>query len=207
MLKKISVFYFPVLLLMGCHSLHKSRKCCKLKESPAGQALISPVSEQENTLSGQVYFEKTDKKTVQIKVHITGLEPNQNFGFHIHEFGDCSNKALQAGGHFNPENHKHGSPNDAKKHLGDLGNLQSDEEGTATYSSVLPGPLKVFFGRSVIVHEKADDLTSQPSGNSGSRIGCGIIGHVMGPAEPEQKTLKGSKPAPIKPEIPLNQSI
>ena len=180
MLKKLYIFYFPILFLMGCHSLHKDRKCCKLKESSAGQALIQPVNGQESALFSQVNFEKTGKKNVQVTVHITGLKPNQNFGFHIHEFGDCSNKALQAGGHFNPGKYKHGGPTDAKKHLGDMGNLKSDAEGTATYSAVLHGPLKIFFGRSVIIHEKADDFESQPSGNAGGRIGCGIIGHVMG---------------------------
>ena len=177
-LKKLFFLSLPLLLLTGCHSLKYGKKCCKLWRSSAGHAAVKPVNKGDK-LSGEVHFESLDKKKVQVKALVTGLKPNQNFGFHIHEFGDCGNKALQAGGHFNPWNHKHGGPEDVKKHLGDMGNLKSDKDGKAVYNVTLHGPLKAFLGRSVVIHEKADDLKSQPTGNSGGRIGCGIIGRVM----------------------------
>ena len=180
-LKNLFFVSLSLFVLIGCHSLYKGKyvkKCCKLWYSAAGHAAITPVNKQSK-LSGEVHFESLDRKQVQINVLVTGLKPDQNFGFHIHEFGDCGNKALQAGGHFNPWKHKHGGPKDVEKHLGDMGNLKSDKEGNAVYSTVFHGPLKAFLGRSVIIHEKADDLKTQPTGNSGSRMGCGVIGRVM----------------------------
>lgn len=177
-LKKLLFLSLPLLFFTGCNSLKYRKKCCKLWRAAAGHAAVKPINEKSK-LSGKVHFESLKKKKIQVKALVTGLKPNQSFGFHIHEFGDCGNKALQAGGHFNPWRHKHGGPKDEKKHLGDMGNLKSDKEGKAVYSVVLHGPLKAFLGRSVIIHEKADDLKSQPTGNSGGRIGCGVIGRVM----------------------------
>jgi Cu-Zn family superoxide dismutase len=101
-------------------------------------------------------------------------------GFHVHEFGDCSMAdGVCAGGHFNPTGSPHGSPDAAKRHVGDFGNLTADESGKATYKRVdklitFSGPNSII-GRSIIVHAAPDDF-SQPSGNAGARIGCGVIG-------------------------------
>ena len=213
--KKFLGLLCAVLFLAGCHSLCKKggygwkqkgeygkKKCCKLWQSSAGYASILPVNGSDKGPVGTVNFEKIDKKQVQIQAHIEGLKPNQQFGFHVHEFGDCSNKALQAGGHFNPWNQKHGGLTTQEKHLGDMGNLKSDKEGKAAYKVVISGPLKAFLGRSVIIHEKADDLKSQPSGNAGGRVACGIIGHVMSTGVKDDakhkasETKKASKSAP-----------
>jgi Cu-Zn family superoxide dismutase len=108
---------------------------------------------------------------------VKGLEPGKH-GFHIHEFGDLrSDDGMAAGGHYNPEGHKHGGPDSAERHVGDLGNITANADGIATVKMMVRG-LKVHFviGRSLVVHAKEDDLKSDPSGNAGGRIGVGVIG-------------------------------
>ena len=93
---------------------------------------------------------------------LTGLTPGEH-GFHVHEFGDCSMAdGTCAGGHFNPTGAPHGGPDDAKRHVGDLGNIKADASGKATYKRVdkmlaLNGPNSII-GRSIIVHAAPDDL-------------------------------------------------
>ena len=130
-------------------------------------------------VAGTVTFTQEGDKTT-IAVDLTGLKPGKH-GFHIHETGDCSAPdAKSAGGHFNPTKQPHGAPNAAKHHAGDLGNLSADKKGhvkvtlTTTDLTVADGPSSVV-GKAVIVHGKADDLKSQPAGNSGPRVGCGVI--------------------------------
>jgi superoxide dismutase, Cu-Zn family len=118
---------------------------------------------------------------VKVSGEIMGLEANSKHGFHVHEFGDCSDmaKATSAGGHYNPDGHQHGGPG-AMAHVGDMGNLEADAAGTAKVDITLPNATltgkNAILGRGVILHAKADDLKSQPAGNSGDRIACAVIG-------------------------------
>lgn len=113
-------------------------------------------------------------------VHLTGkvinLEPGEH-GFHIHEFGDLTKAdGTAAGGHFNPDGHEHGAPG-AESHVGDLGNITADDSGVAKIDTKAKGlKLHIVLGRSLVVHAKADDLKSQPSGAAGPRVGVGVIG-------------------------------
>jgi Cu-Zn family superoxide dismutase len=133
----------------------------------------------DHKAKGKVTFTQTDDG-VEIVGEFTGLQPGKH-GFHVHEFGDCSMADGKcAGAHFNPEGAPHAGPEDAKRHVGDLGNLEADGQGHASYKRTdkliaLNGPHSII-GRSLIVHAKADDLKSQPSGDAGDRIGCGVIG-------------------------------
>jgi Cu-Zn family superoxide dismutase len=102
-------------------------------------------------------------------------------GLHVHEKGDCSDpEAKNAGGHFNPKGMPHAGPTAMQRHAGDLGNIEVKDVGTGDLEitsdmlTVRPGPNSVV-GRSVVFHEKADDLTTQPTGNAGGRLGCGVI--------------------------------
>lgn len=113
---------------------------------------------------------------------VTGLAPGSTHGMHIHANGDCSAAdASSAGDHFNPLGHPHGAP-DATSHVGDLGNITADAQGSAvinitrTQATLNSGQSTDIVGKAIIVHAKADDLTSQPSGESGDRIACGVIG-------------------------------
>jgi len=116
---------------------------------------------------------------VKIVADIGGLTPGKH-GFHIHEHGDCSAAdASSAGGHFNPTNQKHGGPDSAKRHAGDFGNLCANEFGYAHYERVdrviqLNGEHSII-GKSIVIHADEDDLVTDPTGNSGKRIGCGEI--------------------------------
>ncbi|RMH95460.1 MAG: superoxide dismutase family protein [Calditrichaeota bacterium] len=140
-------------------------------------AVLHPT--EGNNVTGVVYFTQMENG-VKIEAKVEGLTPGEH-GFHIHEFGDCSSgDGKSAGGHFNPEGKSHGAPDAAERHVGDLGNLTADDAGVAKYERVdshlsLNGPNSII-GRAVIIHEKADDLTSQPTGAAGSRLACGVIG-------------------------------
>jgi len=145
---------------------------------PAAIAELAPT--QGNGVKGSVEFtQKGDVILAEAK--ISGLSPNSTHGFHIHETGDCSAPdASSAGGHFDPTASPHGGPADEVRHGGDLGNLKADANGMARSSvkvggvTIDSGPDRIV-GRAVVIHAGADDLTSQPAGNSGGRVACGVI--------------------------------
>ncbi len=117
----------------------------------------------------------------QIKVTATfsGLTPGGH-GFHIHEKGDCSAPdATSAGGHFNPAGKPHGHPHKGEHHAGDLPMLQADVSGNASLTATLSGVSlqgsSGIIGRGLIVHAAPDDFKTQPTGNSGARVACGVI--------------------------------
>lgn len=137
---------------------------------------VSPT--QGNKVKGKVVFTQ-QANGVQIEANFTGLTPGLH-GFHVHEKGDCSaHDASSAGGHFNPTNKHHGGPDDEDRHVGDFGNVEADDEGVGHYSRLdkvisLNGPDSIV-GKSIVIHKDPDDLHTQPTGNSGARIGCGVI--------------------------------
>ncbi len=145
---------------------------------PAAVADVKPT--QGNTVSGKVQF-KQESSDVRVKVDLAGLAPGSQHGFHVHERGDCSAPdAMSAGGHFNPDGVGHGSYAQPPHHAGDLPNLIADDKGEVhtsfevTYLTVGSGGTDVA-GRSVIIHRDPDDFKSQPAGNSGPRLACGVI--------------------------------
>src|SRR5262245_7196283 len=121
---------------------------------------------------------------VKVVAKLEGLTPGQKHAFHIHQNGDCSAPdAMSAAGHYNPEGKQHGLPDSEMRHAGDLGNVQADADGKAQYeitvkNITIAGPHNPVIGRGVIVHAKPDD-GSQPVGNAGGRIACGVIGVVI----------------------------
>lgn len=140
-------------------------------------AVLHPSSGSQVT--GTVTFTIRDDG-VQVVADVTGLAPGKH-GFHVHEFGDCSAvDASSAGSHFNPTHKAHGGPEMKERHIGDLGNLEADASGKAHLelkdkTMKLSGPNSIL-GYAVILHEKEDDLKSQPVGNAGGRVACGVIG-------------------------------
>jgi Cu-Zn family superoxide dismutase len=141
-------------------------------------AVLHPTA--GNKCHGVVHFTQ-DGDSVKVVADLEGLSPGQKHAFHIHQFGDCSSPdGMSAGGHYNPENHPHGLPDGAARHAGDLGNVEAKDDGTAHYEITvqnisIAGTKNPIIGRAVIVHAKPDD-GSQPTGNAGGRIGCGVIG-------------------------------
>lgn len=145
------------------------------------EAEILPTEGQ--TVGGLIKLTRRDRM-VAIQGTVTGLEPGAH-GFHIHANGDCSAPdASSAGDHFEPADDPHGSPEDLpdSHHIGDLGNITAGENGEAEVNVTdteieLTGPNSVI-GKAFIVHAGQDDFETQPSGNAGARIGCGVI-HAM----------------------------
>ena len=132
-----------------------------------------------NNAHGVVTFTQSDSGII-VKADIEGLSTGKH-GFHVHEYGDCSDPTgKSAGGHFNPENKDHGAPWDIDRHVGDLGNVTADENGMAHLEMIdtvisLNGKNSII-GRGIIVHAGEDDLVTQPTGNAGARVACGVIG-------------------------------
>jgi len=155
------------LIAAGCQSPHDVKRAVAEMEAKEG-----------SEVKGVVTFEQAENGVV-VKASIDGLKPGKH-GFHIHEKGDCSaHDASSAGGHFNPTNEPHAGPLDRERHVGDLGNLEADANGHATYEFLddvleLNG-LHSIIGKSVVIHADPDDLKTQPTGNSGKRISCGPI--------------------------------
>ena len=139
--------------------------------------VLSPT--KGSNVAGTVKFTKKGD-AVEITGEITGLTPGKH-GFHVHEFGDLSSDAgLATGGHFNPDKEKHGGPHAAERHVGDLGNITADASGKVTLHMTdklihLQGKHSIV-GRGLIVHAKADDFMTQPTGDAGGRVAQGVIG-------------------------------
>jgi len=142
-------------------------------------AVLKPAA--GSNVAGTVNFTHADGG-VRVSGRITGLTPGSH-GFHVHEKGDCSAADFaSAGGHFNPSGDPHAGPKDAKRHAGDMGNIEANKEGVAEIDYVDPklsfeGATNVV-GRGVIVHANADDLKTQPTGNAGGRVACGVVEKV-----------------------------
>ena len=130
---------------------------------------------------GEVTFEQEGDNKVRMLVNVQGLKPGQTHGFHIPEVGDCSSgDGMSTKGHFNPLGKPHGNPASADHHAGDLPALQAGKDGRAKTQAVIdgvtlsPGPNSIM-GRGLIIHADPDDYKTQPTGNSGARIACGVI--------------------------------
>jgi len=145
-------------------------------------AVASLTPTQGSNVQGLVMFHDMDGQ-LMVHARLSGLKPNAELGFHVHEVGSCASAdGTSAGGHFNPDGKPHGPPG-AARHAGDMPALKSDAQGAVDQKFMLTGPtlgagpLSVV-NRSVIVHAQPDDYTTQPTGNSGARIACGVIaGH------------------------------
>lgn len=147
--------------------------------SQIAAASLSPSA--TSSVTGLVVFHAKGED-LMVHVQASGLAPNSTHGFHVHATGSCASADfMSAGGHFNPRSHTHG-PQEAEHHAGDMPNLVADAEGKINQkftlkASSLRGAQGVI-GHAVIVHADADDFKTQPTGNSGARIACGVIaGH------------------------------
>ena len=178
-LKKYIFILALACVLVGAQFLTAQEKHMMHKKPMVNKAVALITSTKGNSVHGVVLFEKADKG-VHIVADLAGLKPGKH-GFHIHEFGDItSDDGSSAGGHFNPSGMPHSMPMSEKRHAGDMGNIVADENGVAHLDYIdhvmkLNGPHSII-GHAVIIHEKEDDFTTQPTGNAGARIGNGVIG-------------------------------
>jgi Cu-Zn family superoxide dismutase len=179
------MFRFPVTLLIGSMTL---AGCSPSTDDVGVEEDASPLvtkavcvlsSTDGNRVKGIVVFTE-ESGGVLVEADLFHLTPGDH-GFHVHQWGDLSsNDGTATGGHFNPGGHEHGGPDSSERHAGDLGNVEADRTGYARYKRLdtelsLNGPNSVI-GRAIIVHEKNDDLFSQPTGAAGPRAAQGVIG-------------------------------
>jgi Cu-Zn family superoxide dismutase len=157
-------------LVAGCQSMST--------DGPKANAMLAPT--KGSNVRGAVTFVEAGSK-VRVIAAVNGLAPNGEYGFHIHEAGDCSSgDGMSAKGHFNPQGKPHAHAGASERHAGDLPSLKSDANGNATLNTdldiikVSPGPTSVI-GRGLIVHAQPDDFKTQPTGNAGARSACAVI--------------------------------
>jgi len=157
-------------LLVACQTVSS--------DVPRASATLEPT--RGSTVRGTANFAEMGGK-VRVVAKISGLKPNGEFGFHIHEVGDCSSgDGMSTKGHFNPYGKPHARAGMSERHAGDLPSLRSDASGNATVDTdvdvitVRPGPASIV-GKGLIVHAQADDYKTQPTGNAGARSACAVI--------------------------------
>jgi Cu-Zn family superoxide dismutase len=148
------------------------------EESLRATAALQPT--KGNKTFGEATFEQVGDK-VRVVVFAQNLRPERDHGFHIHEAGDCSSgDGMSTKGHFNPHGKPHGHPSGAERHAGDLPSLRSGKDGRAKLDVTVdaitlgPGPASII-DRGLIIHADPDDYKTQPTGNAGARIACGVI--------------------------------
>jgi Cu-Zn family superoxide dismutase len=163
-------------LITSCGENEKHKPPIGKPTGKAAHATLKPT--KGSSVNGTVRFTELDDGVI-VLAEVEGLEPGVH-GFHIHEFGDCSAPdGKSAGDHFNPHGTTHAGPMNQPRHVGDLGNITANKKGKAVYHYVdyilkFEGPDSII-GKSVIVHKDPDDFTSQPTGNAGARLACGVI--------------------------------
>lgn len=154
--------------------------CSGAETTPGATASATLRPASGSQVQGKVSFTQTGA-SVRVAGEVTGLAPGLH-GFHLHEKGDCSAAdATSAGPHFNPGAHKHVGLQSAERHAGDFGNISADAAGKAVFNltisgvSVAAGQPNSIAGRGLVVHALPDDEKTDPTGNSGGRIACGVI--------------------------------
>jgi superoxide dismutase, Cu-Zn family len=169
---KAIIPFAALALLSACQSMSP-------EEPLRATAALQPT--KGNKTFGEATFEQVGDK-VRIVVFAQGLRPDREHGFHIHEAGDCSSgDGMSAKGHFNPHGKPHGHPAGAERHAGDLPSLKAAKNGrgnldvTVDAISLAPGAANSILSRGLIIHADPDDYRTQPTGNAGARLACGVI--------------------------------
>ena len=172
-MKRIVLVSAAAVLAAGCSHLQHMRHM----DHATAVASLEPTT--GNSARGTVTFTQ-DGDEVRVRAQVSGLKPNAEHGFHVHEKGDCSSgDGMSTGGHFNPAGKAHG-PQSSEHHAGDMPSLRSDAKGNATASFELKGvsiggTAADLVGHGLIVHRDPDDYKTQPTGNAGPRIACAVI--------------------------------
>ncbi|HEY0156630.1 MAG TPA: superoxide dismutase family protein [Thermoanaerobaculia bacterium] len=167
-MKKLVLFSLSLVVLAACASM-----------ATGPSAVASLMSTSGSTATGTVTLQQLGDGSVEVTANLRAVPPGVH-GFHIHEKGDCGDNGNAAGGHYNPLNTPHGAPNTDPHHAGDFGNVTADENGNVNHRfttrsiTVADGPATAV-GHAIILHANPDDLTTQPTGNAGARIACGVV--------------------------------
>lgn len=184
------ILILGVVVLVGCGGKQE-----EAAPTPEPEAAPEPVemaasatasvefqSREGMTITGSIGFEETEGAGLVVIAGSVAGAPAGSHGLHIHEIGDCSAADFKSsGGHFNPAGVPHAGPMDSERHGGDLGNIEIGADGTGSIElssdliTLAVGAENSIVGRAVILHEGEDDLVSQPTGDAGGRIACGVI--------------------------------
>ena len=173
-MKQTVLFGALFLLVTSCTQNEKAQDEGDAPSFTKAVAVIHPIN--DSNVSGVAYFEQTENG-VHVRAEVNGLT-GEKHGFHIHTFGNCTAiDGTSTGGHFNPFGFEHGAPDSLERHMGAMGNLEVNEDGIGLRDYIDHViVMEEIIGRGIIVHGGEDDLKSQPSGASGPRVGCGVIG-------------------------------
>ncbi|MEA2489125.1 MAG: superoxide dismutase, Cu-Zn family [Acidobacteriota bacterium] len=168
-MKKLVLVSLAVLVIAACGTMGS--------HGPSATATLASTS--GSTATGTVRLAQVADGSVDVTVNLAGVPPGVH-GFHVHDKGDCGDNGNAAGGHFNPNAMAHGAPSTPPHHAGDFGNVTADADGKVTTqfntrSITVEAGANSAVGHAIILHANADDLTTQPSGNAGARIACGVV--------------------------------
>lgn len=179
---KTKLLLVATVLLSGCSLLGEKEEVVPVNAPEALTAKALMQNSKGEPIGEILFTEKEDG--VELSAVLNSIPPGEH-GIHIHEAGVCKAPDFEsAGGHFNPANKEHGVDNPKGPHVGDLPNLTASEDGSVELNFVAknftlkkgkPTSLLDADGSAVVIHEKADDYKTDPSGNSGGRIACGVI--------------------------------
>lgn len=193
-MRKLVLIAIP-LAVIACSKPNDSVNKAAERSSPATPAMSSTPAPAKAMTGAQAVLGATagnkaagtlsiamESDGLRIRGDLSGLDHASEHGFHIHEVGDCSAPdASSAGGHFNPQAKPHGKPGTDQHHAGDMFNIIADAQGLAKVDSLVTGVVlggggdNDVLGKAIVLHKKADDYMTQPSGDSGDRIACGVI--------------------------------
>ena len=167
------LFTLPgALFASSCSSTTTSRKQAK--------ATISATKAHVSGTGSISFLQDGDEVEMKLELDFPS-KAGQTVAVHLHEHGDCGNAGNDAHGHWNPTKVNHGKWGEGQFHLGDIGNVKLDASGKGSLNletslwSVASGATNDVVGKAIMIHENADDFTTQPTGNAGGRIGCGVI--------------------------------
>uniref|UniRef100_A0AAF5Q5X8 Superoxide dismutase [Cu-Zn] n=2 Tax=Wuchereria bancrofti TaxID=6293 RepID=A0AAF5Q5X8_WUCBA len=175
------------IIFLTCVTSNQRNFRSNMQNNTKKTTAIAILHSDRGNVSGTIRFQQDHKNLTTINGEIKGLTPGLH-GFHVHQYGDTTNGCISAGPHFNPYNKTHSDPTDEMRHVGDLGNIVAEGDGTAHINISdkhvqLLGPNSII-GRSIVVHADQDDLgkgigdkknESLKTGNAGARVACGIV--------------------------------
>jgi len=183
-MKRLLTLTITAAMAAGCNSMTTSTPAASssMSSMPMASATLSPTT--GNTANGMVHFMELSNGAVQVEVNLSNVPPGVH-GFHVHDKGECGADGMAAGGHFNPATTNHGAPTATPHHAGDFGNVTADAAGNvkvtfATRSISVSAGANSVVGHAVILHANPDDLVTQPTGNAGGRIACGVTTMMSG---------------------------
>lgn len=184
---KLFVLFAFVMFLMSCSQGNKSNEeateATDTEESAPQEVTATAVlsGASDSGVTGTAKFTQLDGEMVRMQIDVSNLTPGAH-ALHLHENGDCSAPdATSAGGHWNPTEHPHGKRGEGEFHKGDIINLEANAEGVVSWTQDIQGwtiggaGVSNILNKAVIIHKGEDDFTSQPSGNAGARVACGVI--------------------------------